>query len=298
MTSLNQADHCILAFPNQPPVNQLPTLVPANQVLDFSVCQQLFGTTAGLQQFFAQVLTASANDLGGAMPANAFSAADVEVNSRVYLSRSLNTVAENEVVRTKAYQVEAVRLSQKIGADHPRAVALATQADAGAQVTRLVSNSAEAATTRAPEPTAATSAISGRVVNEKGQGQQGFVVEVIGVQGARLDAVGSTDAAGFFGAEYRRSEDRRAGEGGKSFPASRRFRGQGGLPDQGCDHGAGGRGRSSDDYAAGARRSTINDHQRHGDLSAQGRRGDTARDDDADRHEAANHRTEGANAAR
>jgi hypothetical protein len=66
ITSLNQADHCILAYPNQVPVNQLPTLKPANQVLDFSVCSQLFERRRRASGSSSRrCAAASANDLGG-----------------------------------------------------------------------------------------------------------------------------------------------------------------------------------------------------------------------------------------
>jgi hypothetical protein len=216
-TSLNQADHCILAFPNRPPANQLPTLSLNNQVLDFGFCDKQFSTPIGIFQFFSQVLAASANDLGGTLPPTAFTPADVELNSRLYLSRSLNIVGENEVVRTKAYQLETVRLSQKIGADHPRTVALKTQAEAGTQVMRIVVNSAETATTRAPAPTETTAAVSGRVVNAKGQGQPGLVVELVTAKGERADVVAPTDAAGFFGTTYDEERTATLARAGKLF---------------------------------------------------------------------------------
>ena len=139
------------------------------------------------------------------------------MNSRVYLSRSLNTVAENEVVRTSsAFRSRRCASARRSGADHPAQSRWRLRRMRGRR-SHGWSPTVEAATTRAPEATPVTAAISGRVVNEKGQGQQGFVVEIIGVQGARVDSVDSTDAAGFFGAVYDEARTAALGKAGSLF---------------------------------------------------------------------------------
>jgi hypothetical protein len=203
MVSLNQADHCIVALPDVPPVHHLPTTSLHNQVIDYNFCSRTFSNApAGFATFFARSMTSVSADLGGTLSSTSFTAADVNTASRGYLSRSLASVTENEVVRTKAYQFEAARLSQKLGADNPRTVSVKVQADAGAPLTRLLARSAEAARNQTPAATATTATVSGQVVNDKGQGQEGYVVELVRADGTRVETVGRTDASGHYAASY------------------------------------------------------------------------------------------------
>ena len=203
MVSLNQADHCIVALPDVAPVHHLPTTSLHNQVIDYSFCSNTFSNApAGLATYVARSSAAISSELGGTLSSSAFTAADVNTQSRAYLSRSLASVTENEVVRAKAYQFEAARLTQKLGADNPRTVSVKTQAEAGVPVSRLVARSAEAVTIERPVATATTATVSGRVVNEKGQGQEGYTVELVRADGTRVETVGRTDASGHYAATY------------------------------------------------------------------------------------------------
>ena len=198
MTALNQADHCIVTLPPVVAGNVLPTVAAPNQVLDFAACPRLFATPAAVGQFVAQVLSTNANELGGTLSPDAFTAAELQTLSRQLVARALSAVNETEVARTRAYQLEAARLSARLGADHPRVAALQAQADAGVQVSRLVAISAEAIVVDPPSATETTSAISGRLINEKNQGQPGVVVELVRTDGTRVAVVGRTDDSGFY----------------------------------------------------------------------------------------------------
>ena len=202
ITTLNQADHCIVARPVRVGANPLPTIDTANQVLDAAFCERTFGNGAGLAQFAAQSLSANARELGGTLPDNAFTTAEMGTLSRRYAARSMAVANETHVATTQAYSYEAQRLSVKLGADHPMTQALQAQADAGAQTSQVIASSAEVATVQVPTPVEGGSALGGRFVNARGQGQQGYGVGLLRANGTPVDVVGTTDAAGAFSAVY------------------------------------------------------------------------------------------------
>jgi hypothetical protein len=172
-------------------------------VIDFEFCSKAFlRPNEGIAGVFARAVASGANELGGALPQDAFTAADLAALSHLHLSRSLDLVAQNESVRTRAYQVEAMRLADKLGADNPRVVSLTMQADAGAVVARLVATSAEAAAIQPPAATPTTATLVGRFANEKGQGQAGYAVELVRADGSRVATIGRTDASGAFTASF------------------------------------------------------------------------------------------------
>src|SRR5262249_48786818 len=152
----------------------------------------------GLGQFLLTVLAANANELGGALPENSFTGAELAAMPQKYAAQSMVAVTDTQTAVTQRYQAEAVRMAAKLGSDHPRTVALAAQADAGAQTVRALAVGAEVATVRPPAASATTAAVSGRLVNTKGQGQEGFTVELVRPNATRVETIGRTDASGFF----------------------------------------------------------------------------------------------------
>lgn len=202
ITALNQADHCIVARPARAGGNPLPTVDTPNQVLDAAFCERTFGNASGLAQFATQSLSAHARELGGTLPDNAFTTAEMGSLSRQYAARSMALANETHVATTRAYSYEAQRLSVKLGGDHPVTRALQAQADAGAETSRVIASSAEVATVQVPVPVDGGSTLGGRFVNARGQGQQGYVVGLLRANGTQVDVVGTTDAAGAFSAVY------------------------------------------------------------------------------------------------
>ena len=197
-TALNQADHCIVVRPPAAAGHVLPTVDAPNQVLDAAFCAKRFAAASGLGPFLVDSLAANANELGGTLSQNSFTAAELATLSRQYASKSIAAVNDTQIATTKIYQAEAVRLSAKLGADHPKAVALSVQADAGAQTARLLATQAEVATIVPPTAGATTAAVSVRLVNAKGQGQEGYTVDLLRANGTRVDTLGITDASGFY----------------------------------------------------------------------------------------------------
>jgi hypothetical protein len=224
-TALNQADHCIVVLP--PPQTQtsqlmdgnlLPTAAFPNQILDGAFCQRAFAEQNGLWQWFYQSLTAYANELGGTMPQDAFTTVEVAKQARVYTAKSIANVASTQVAIGQVYQIEAVRLSAKHGADYPKAIELRTQADAGVHAVRLLSSGAEVVTATIPTVSKTTSALSGRFVNERGQGQDGYTVELLNTAGARVYTVGRTNHSGFFAGVFNQATTVALTKAGDLFP--------------------------------------------------------------------------------
>lgn len=199
MTVLNQADHCITALP--PPVagSVLPTVASPNQILNGADCANRFGTVAGVGRFIALAVSTEANAFGGTLAPDAFTSAELKTLARQVVADAFAAVAETQVARTRAYQQETLRLATKLGADHPRVAALRAQSDGGAMIAKLVALNAEAVVTDpppVPQDTGAT--ISGRVINDKGQGQPGMVVELVRADDTRVAPAGRTDETGAF----------------------------------------------------------------------------------------------------
>src|SRR5262249_20173953 len=200
-TALNQADHCIVTLPpagGQP----LPTVNQPNQVLDAAVCAQLFADPAGVWPFLVTVLSASADQLGGTLSSESFTAADLVSASQETTAAAIGHISATQVATTRAYQYEAARLAVKRGPDHPTTAAMSAQAQAGAGTSRVLVATAE--TVRAPVTTtpANGSTLTGRLVNDRGQGLPDYSVDLLRANGTRVDAVGLTDSAGYFTAAY------------------------------------------------------------------------------------------------
>lgn len=202
MTMLNQADHCIVARPPSAGTNPLPTIDTPNQVIDAIFCARAFANGAGLSQFTTQSLAAHARELGGTLPDNAFTTAEMDSLSHQYTARSLSVANATHVATTQAYAFEAQRLSVKLGVDHPVTQALQAQADAGADTTRIIAASAEVASITEPAAVDGGATLGGRFVNVRGQGQQGYAVGLLRTNGTLIGVVGTTDEAGAFSVAF------------------------------------------------------------------------------------------------
>lgn len=201
MTAMNQADHCIVALP-LPGALPLPTVNQLNQVLDTAVCSRLFGKPEGVGQFLISVLAANADQLGGTLPENAFTGAEVASLAQQTTGKAIAQVNATQVATTQAYQLEAARLAVKYSADHPTVIALKAQGQAGAQTNRLLVASAETVAVPVPDTPPEGSILTGRFVNDRGQGLPDHTVELLRANGTRVNTVGVTDAAGYFSASY------------------------------------------------------------------------------------------------
>ena len=174
MTALNQADHCIVALPqagDRPAADGRPAEPGARRGV---LPRQFKEPGVGLWQFLVQVVAANANQLGGTLPENSFTSGEFAMLPQHYAAQSIATVSSTQIATTKMYQFEAMRLSDKLGANNPKAVAMTAQAYAGAQTARLMAIQAEAATIAPPTASDTTAAVSVRLVNAKGQGLEGY----------------------------------------------------------------------------------------------------------------------------
>jgi hypothetical protein len=216
MTVLNQADHCIVAQPTAG-TNPLPTVDRPNQVLDTEMCNRLFAEPSAIGRFLVNVLAANADQLGGTLPQNAFSSAELATLTQRTTAQALNHINATQAATTRAYQVEAVRMAAKHGADHPASLALAARGAAGAQISRLLATSAQTLAVSVPVTPDGGSTFSGHVVNDRGQGLTGYSVELLGANGTRVGTVGFTDASGYFSAAYDNAETARLSKAGDLY---------------------------------------------------------------------------------
>ena len=215
MTASNQADHCILAQPVSTGAHVPKTVDTPNHVFDSTFCKDSAGAPVKVGAMAAPALSAQASQLGGTIDADAFTEAEVNALAKGYTSTSLLQVNTTQVAVTRAYQTESFRLEEKIGADHPKTRSLAAQAEAGVVTQQFLTTSAEAFGSVAPVVPDAGAAISGRLVNSKGQGQAGFAVELVNTAGAQAAALGRSDKYGAFGDSFDADETTRLARLGK-----------------------------------------------------------------------------------
>ena len=216
-TSLNQADHCIVVLPKAAANgNPLPTVSQGNQVVNPSICSR-FAESGGLLQFLVTILQANAQQLGGTLANDAFKADELGSVAQQSVSKSLATVNTTQTSVVKGYQAEAARMTVKRGADHPVTVALQTQADAGVTSLRLLAQSAETTSVMAPQAPTSGSSLSGRVMNDRGQGLANLTLELVRANANTVQAVGRSDSTGFFSAVYDEATTARLNKEGDLF---------------------------------------------------------------------------------
>ena len=215
MTSLNQADHCIFAQPPAAGASVPRTVDAPNHIFNSTFCQDAAGAPTAVGSFAAPALSANASQLGGTIDAGAFSQAEVNTLALGYTTTSITQVNTTQVAVTRAYQTEAVRLEAKLGTQHPTTVALKAQAETGVATQRLLAVSAEAGATSAQVVPDGGSAISGRLVNTKGQGQAGYTLELLNPNLLRLAVIGRSDGSGGFGASFNADDTARFAKFGK-----------------------------------------------------------------------------------
>ncbi|MDT4798994.1 hypothetical protein FQZ97_316400 [compost metagenome] len=216
MTALNQADHCIVAQPAAG-TGPLPTVAQPNQVLDAIMCARLFENRSAVGQFLVMVLAANAEQLGGTLSSNAFTAAELTTLTRQTTSRAITQVNSTQVATTKAYQAEAARMTQKHGAEFPASVALTARSQAGAETSRLLATSSETLTVTTPATPEGGSTFSGRFLNDRGQGLADYNVTLLRSNGTQVETVGVTDATGAFSAAYDSAQTARLAKEGELF---------------------------------------------------------------------------------
>ncbi|WP_338761579.1 hypothetical protein [Massilia sp. METH4] len=218
LTLLNQADHCIFAFPAASGPHVPRTVDEPNHVLDSTFCRDAAGTPAPVGTFAAPALSAYAAELGGTFEPDAFNATELAPLARRYMGTAVKHVATTQVALTRALQAEAVHLAAKHGAEHPRAAAVAAQARSAVQTRRLLSIAAEAVEFAPPEVPERGAAVSGRLVDGKGQGVANHAIELVTERGAAGAPLGRSDANGHFKAAFDAQETARLMKLGKLLP--------------------------------------------------------------------------------
>lgn len=204
MTALNQGDHCVVALPQAHPPNPLPTIDQLNQVQGSppQICGEFVKNPAALGHFFLDVFAANGAQTGGTLPPNAFNAGELAAVVKRSSAQAVQTVNATQVDVAAAYQAEAMRMTAKYGAAHPVAQALAARGQAGAQINRVLAPLAETLVAAAPDTPPGGASLSGRFVNDRGQGLADYNVDLLRTNSTLVETVGRTDASGFFSASY------------------------------------------------------------------------------------------------
>ncbi|MGY4531997.1 hypothetical protein ACVW0Y_001113 [Pseudomonas sp. TE3786] len=200
-TSLNQADHCIVALPTAK-ISPLPTIAQLNQVLDADVCAKLFADPSAIGQFLISVLQANAAQLGGNLGKDSFSDNQVGELTQHSAAQAVGQINATQVQTTQLYQSEAYRMEIKHGSQFAAVQTLKSQAYAGAQTNRLLVTSKETLSFRDSRKSNDGAAFSGRLLNDRDQGIGGYTVELLRSNGTLVETVGQSDANGFFSASY------------------------------------------------------------------------------------------------
>jgi hypothetical protein len=218
ITTLNQADHCIFAFPASTGPHQPRTVSAPNHVFDTSFCRNAAGEQAAVTAFAAPALSAHASQLGGAIEPDTFTGAEMKTLAQRYTMAALTHVYATQVAVTRAWQAEASRLAARLGAGHPKVVELNAQAEAAVTAQRLLAITAEAGAGPLQQVPEGGSALSGRLVDARGQGQAGYQIELASQDGAAAARIGPSDANGNFGASFDANETARLARLGKLLP--------------------------------------------------------------------------------
>lgn len=216
MTALNQGDHCIVALPAATSTS-LPTVDFPNQVLDRDFCRQQLSTPEQLWDFLVWVLSAQTDLLGGELGSNSFSLAEREQLPQKYLGASLKKVQQNKSALMQSHQQEAASLIEIHGNNYPAAEALAVEVDADATNVHLIGQGAETFGNVLPTAAASGATLSGRLVNDRGQGLRRATIELTRRNGSLVEAVAITDANGYFSASYDPEQTRRLEREGDLF---------------------------------------------------------------------------------
>jgi Family of unknown function (DUF6519) len=201
ITSLNQADHLIFALPSTEESAPIDIVIP-NQVLRPKDCKLETAEHQTVGTFFNNSIAAHAGVLGGVLTADAFDDEELGSLSAQYSAESINAINATQVASNQAHVSEAARMAAKHGAEHPVVKALHAQADAGAQVSRVLGTSGEAVRIKPPQPKAGGAVLSGRFVNSRGQGLRNYAVGLLRTNGTPLLTVGTTNDVGFFSASF------------------------------------------------------------------------------------------------
>jgi len=202
ITTLNQADHCIVALPPRTVAHTPHTVDIPNHIFDDTLCRNADGAQPVLGAFAAPALSAHAQQLGGTISADTFAAQEMAPLARRYTAASVERVTATQAAMTRAYQTEALHLAAKLGADHPKVLEVMAQAEASVVTLRALAITTQLISGTTPEVPAEGAAVSGRLIDGQGQGQGNYAMELVARDGAAAAPLGATDSDGNFSAGF------------------------------------------------------------------------------------------------
>ena len=201
LTAHNQGDHCIVALPMPAPGGApLPTIDAPNQELDRSFCAEFKSDTA-VFEYFRKTLPSLVGQSGASFDvAPLMTAADAQALLQDGAGRSYLAVRQGAVQQYVLYQAEADRLGKKYGATDSKVLSLQGQAESAALAATQLGAAADAVRVSTPAAPEGGVVLDGRVTDDKAKPRAGLTVELVRADGTRLEALGRTDASGYYAA--------------------------------------------------------------------------------------------------
>jgi hypothetical protein len=141
---------------------------------------------------------------------------------------ALNSLKDFQIARLALLQHEKDRLSQRLGADHPRVQQLETQLSQNLGIVEGLEAELEASSIQPPDVSADETLVHGRMVDENQRGYVGLVVTLVDEKGQTLAKApqARTDAVGYYFLRLAPAAVERISAAGKVFVAVQTLRGE------------------------------------------------------------------------
>jgi hypothetical protein len=141
---------------------------------------------------------------------------------------ALNGLKDFQIARLALLQHEKDRLSQRLGADHPRVQHLQSQLSQNLEIVKGLEAELEASSVQPPDVSADETLVHGRMVDENQRGYAGLVVTLVDEKAQTLAEApqARTDAVGYYSLRLAPAAIERLSAAGKVFVAVQTPRGE------------------------------------------------------------------------
>ncbi len=192
-TAHNQGDHCIVALSNAT-AGGAPVVDSGNLEGNRAQCRQLAGREGGLGAYVSRGAQTALFSQSATVP----STTELGSSARAATRQAALSVGLAGAEYRQAYAREAVRLEQRLGAEHPRVQRARTKLATGDATLRQLEVEAELSTIREAQVPERGAVVDGRVVDAGQRGRENVVVELVRADDTPVGATGRTDDAGYF----------------------------------------------------------------------------------------------------